>query len=220
MRYLGLALYAEGTSDYSFLAPLLHRACEDLCLQLVRELVEVGPVVALTEPRDAKGRSRDRRISAAAKKQLGAWDILFVHADGGGDPDKARRERVAPALERLRDEYGERGRGVAVVPVRELEAWALVDGDALREALGTSLSDADLGLPRPDLAERESDPKGRLAQAFLASGIRRPARGSGEDPYLAMIAEQVSLEALRKLSAFGALEEDLKRALEGLGIVR
>lgn len=219
MRYLGLALYAEGTSDYSFLAPLLHRVCGDLCLRLAREPVEVSPVLRLTHPRKDHGSSREARIRAAAKDALGSWEVLFVHADGGGDPRKARRERVDPALRLLRDEFGARGRGVAVIPVRELEAWTLVDGDALREALGTNLSDEDLGLPRSDLADRESDPKGRLAQALQASGIRR-IRGSGEDPYLAMIAEQVSLEALHSLAAFRALEEDLERALEELGIVR
>lgn len=33
MHYLGLALYAEGATDYYFLRPLLLRLCEDICTQ-------------------------------------------------------------------------------------------------------------------------------------------------------------------------------------------
>ena len=34
MHYLGLALYAEGPTDYYFLRPLLPRLCEDICLRM------------------------------------------------------------------------------------------------------------------------------------------------------------------------------------------
>ena len=33
MKYLGLALYAEGPTDHEFLSPLLLRVCEDLALR-------------------------------------------------------------------------------------------------------------------------------------------------------------------------------------------
>jgi hypothetical protein len=36
MRYLGLAIFAEGPTDYRFLPPVLRRATEDLCLRLAR----------------------------------------------------------------------------------------------------------------------------------------------------------------------------------------
>ena len=41
MQYLGLALYAEGSTDYQFLCPLLLRLCESACAQATQP-VEIG----------------------------------------------------------------------------------------------------------------------------------------------------------------------------------
>ncbi len=41
MHYLGIALYAEGPTDYYFLRPLLQRLCEDICLRESPHSVEV-----------------------------------------------------------------------------------------------------------------------------------------------------------------------------------
>jgi hypothetical protein len=52
MRYLGLALFAEGPTDYRFLPPVLRRATEDLCLRLARSTIEVQEVLGLYAPND------------------------------------------------------------------------------------------------------------------------------------------------------------------------
>ena len=50
MHYLGLALYAEGPTDYGFLCPLLRRLCEDICTRDASDLVEVSDVLSLDHP--------------------------------------------------------------------------------------------------------------------------------------------------------------------------
>jgi hypothetical protein len=70
-----------------------------------------------------------------------------IHADGAGDPERKRKEQAQPAIDRLYQEHADARRGVAVIPVRETEACAIVDGDALRSVFGTTLSDEALGLP-------------------------------------------------------------------------
>ena len=131
MRDLGLALYAEGPTDYQFLCPLLLRLCESVCAQALHP-VEIGDVLPLDDSPAMRTAPRDERIAHAARNAAPAWNLLFVHADADGDAAGALRERVTPGLERVRDAARPRAEGVAVVPVRETEAWLLTVGNALR----------------------------------------------------------------------------------------
>lgn len=59
MHYLGLALYAEGPTDYYFLRPLLLRLCEEICLNEANQSVEFGEeVISLNEPARMKDPTR------------------------------------------------------------------------------------------------------------------------------------------------------------------
>ena len=63
MHYLGLALYAEGPTDYYFLRPLLLRLCEEICLNEANQSVELGEeVISLNEPARMKDAPREERI--------------------------------------------------------------------------------------------------------------------------------------------------------------
>lgn len=142
MRYLGLALFAEGPTDYRFLPPVLRRATEDLCLRGARSEVEVGEVVGLYAPDEYRDASIATQILEAAREALGAFSILFIHTDGAGDLVAAHQQRVQPAAQRIAELGRQQERTVGVVPVREMEAWTLADGDALRGAFGTVLVDS------------------------------------------------------------------------------
>ena len=107
---------------------------------------------------------------------------------------------------------------VAVVPVRETEAWALADGKALRGAFGTMLDDLVLGIPpRPRDVERILDHKLALNQVFervVESGGRKKRKAAA---FLDVIGEQVRLPWLRQVPAFRLFEQNLCRALTDLG---
>ena len=64
MRYLGLALYAEGPTDYRFLSSLLRRLVESLCARLASDIIEVSEVLPLDAPADCKETARGGRIAA------------------------------------------------------------------------------------------------------------------------------------------------------------
>lgn len=220
MQYLGLALYAEGPTDYYFLRPLLQRLCEDLCASEALGPVDVSEVLALNHPASTDAEPREQRILAAAKLAQDSWRILFVHADGANDARRARQEQVEPSLELLRDVFKNECIGLAVVPIRETEAWAIADGDAIRSAFGTNMSNSDLGLPVRRLAETVADPKAILLGAFHATRPSERRRKQGTSPYLNSLGEVISLSYLRELDAFSALESDLKAALRKLRILR
>jgi len=220
VQYLGLALYAEGPTDYYFLRPLLQRLCEDLCAREAIGPVDVSEVLSLDHPDEVDAAPREQRILAAAKLAQNSWTILFVHADGANDPKRIRKEQVEPSLELLRDSFKDDGVPVAVVPIRETEAWAIADGDAIRSAFGTDISNGELGLPARRAAEAVTDPKAVLQLAFNATQPSGRRRKQGTSPYLNTLGEVVSLSHLRELTAFATLECDLKAALRQLRILR
>lgn len=220
MQYLGLALYAEGRTDYSFLSPLLQRLCEDICAREAPQPVEVSEVMGLDHPPSANNAGREHRILAAAESARGAWKILFVHADGAGNPQRIRAQQVEPGVALLRATYGNDGVGVAVVPIRETEAWVIADGDAIRLVFDSQRTNTELGLPSLSRsAETVRDPKALLDNAFAATEPSGRRRRQGVSPYLNALGEQVSLIRLRELEAFRMLETELRSALHQLGIV-
>ena len=218
MRYLGLALFAEGPTDHRFLRPVLRRLTEDLFLP---EPVEIGEVLELHSLVPARDARREERIFTAARAALGAWDVLFVHADGGGDPDGARSDQIEPARQRIAAELAGAGKSVAVVPVRETEAWALCDPDAIRSVLGTTLSDEALGLTEHTRVESIARPKTVLRElGGRVAGRRGARRKLGSKRFLPRLGEYVALDRLRGVPAFQQLEADLHEALTQLHIIR
>jgi len=215
--WLGLALFAEGPADHRFLGGLLPRAVAHL-------LAAAGYVVELSEmhrlPVDGASTTRADRIAAGAERIQNGFHILFVHADGGGDPSAARSNNVVPGLERVRERLGDTGRrGVAVVPVREIETWVLADGERLSAVLGTTRAATELGVPT-DAAELEalSDPKAVFAAAVRAA---RPGRRHRRRPdpaaFLELLGAEASVSVLSRLPAFHLLLADLGLALRELG---
>ncbi len=219
MRYLGLALFAEGPTDHRFLRPVLRRLTEDIFLP---EPVEIGEVLELHSLVPARDARREERIFTAARAALGAWDVLFVHADGGGDPGGARSDQIEPARQRIAAELaGAAGKSVAVVPVRETEAWALCDPNAIRSVLGTTLSDEALGLTEHTRVESIARPKTVLRELGGRVAGRRGARRTlGSEHFLRRLGEYVALDRLRDVPAFQQLESDLREALTQLHVIR
>ncbi|BDU10048.1 hypothetical protein PRtIB026_A47830 [Pseudomonas sp. RtIB026] len=220
MRYLGLALFAEGSTDYYFLRPLLQRLCEDICAHDAAYPIEVSEVLGLDDPETKDRLPRVERIAQSAAMARGAWNILFVHTDGANDPQRARQQLVQPGLDLVHDTMGGEGAGVGVVPIRETEAWVIADGNALRCAFGTELTDQQLGLPAVRNVEGVADPKAILRGAFTSTNPPSRRLRQGVSPYLNTLGEQASLEVLRNLASFQALETELRLALRKLGFLR
>lgn len=221
MKYLSIALYAEGPTDYYFLSPILQRLCEDICMREATEPVEVSPALALDHPETHSNSPREQRILEAARCANGAWQIIFIHGDGSGNSKAARDNLVQPAIDAISASPELEGIGVGVVPIRETEAWAISDGDAIRSAFGTRLNNQELGLPANGRqVERVIDPKSTLDIAFTAAQPNRKRKGQGASPYLNAIAQQISLNELRKVGSFEQLENELTDVLQQLRVIR
>jgi len=180
--------------------------------------VEIGDVLELHAPEAYRGADLATQILEAAKEAAGAYNILFIHTDGAGDRESAYAQRVKPAAERIAAQLShQQERAVGVVPVREMEAWTLVDGDALRDAFGTVLDDVALGIPtRPRDVEGILDPKQILNQVYdNVLGGKRRRRNTVAD-FFSAIGERVQLKRLQQVPAFQRFEQELRTALKEL----
>lgn len=222
MRYLGLGLYAEGPTDHRFLRPLLRRAVEEACLRGPTSQIEIGDVLELRPPRKFRDADRATQILESLRDAREDVELLFIHADGDGDPVVARERQVDSAGKRIQEELTSwTGRWVPVIPVREMEAWALVDGEALRRALGSSLSDDRLELPKkPAKCEKIEDPKLALRDV-CGRALKRGRRiRRAPEEYLQLVAGQTRFELLIQVPSYREFDKALGNALAALRLVR
>ena len=219
MRYLELALFAEGATDYRFLSPILRRVTEDICCQYAKQPVDIREeVLRLKTPQKERNAGRAQRILAAARQYYHSYVILFIHSDNNGNWKRAFKDRIEPAMLLLnQDTVTQPKKTIAVIPVRETEAWTLVDGDALRTFFGINLTNQQLGIPsKAREVEKLIDPKQVLESATAkAVGYRRGKAAA----FLEIISEKIELACLHEVPAFNRFENELKNALASLGIL-
>ncbi|MET8088720.1 DUF4276 family protein [Micromonospora sp. NPDC005220] len=205
MRYLTSALVSEGVTDDQFLPRLLARALTEICLTEFEDAVEVADVQPL---RDRRGPCSVADVIGLVEQNPASFSLIFFHHDQGANAERTVAEWLRP----LRELWGERAEQlVAVVPVRETEAWLLADGDALRGALGVRWTDAEMGLPaQPRLVERVADPKNALNKV-----MDRVSRSTTD--HYGQLGELVSLARLQGVPAYQRWWTDTRDALMRLG---
>jgi hypothetical protein len=208
MRYLTSALVSEGVTDDQFLPRLLARALTEICQTEFEDAVEVADVQPL---RDRKGPCSTADAIKLVEQNPASFSLIFFHHDQGASADRVAREWLQP----LRQLWGDRAEQlVAVVPVRETEAWLLTDGDALRSALGVRWTDAEMGLPaQPRRVERIADPK-----KVLDDLMSRVSRSTTD--HFGQLGELVSLARLDDVPAYRQWWSDTRDALVRLGYRR
>jgi Domain of unknown function (DUF4276) len=186
VRYLSVALLTEGASDESFLVPVLR---QQLALIGQECDFEVGPI--RTSPvRMVHGTSQ---VDGKAAELLEECDLLFVHHD----------KNESPKVQALRDRLGQGSRIVAVVPVRETEAWIL----AAVYALNAPGLDPALKPEPVRSVEKTPDPKAALRRAYT--------RGNPIGDF-ERFGEQVDIAVLQQLPAYQTFLQDLTTALKEL----
>ena len=225
-----MALWAEGPTDQAFLRPLLRRLVEDLLLSRGERPVEVPDVLDLNDYLDRRSlpekSGRVTKVREATRQAQGCWTLLLIHADGSGDAHTKRREQIQPVLEACLQAPESSGAtagsvvaGCAVVPIREMEAWALADREALGLAVGAQEPDGDSGEPprRARLVEKIEDPKTML-DTFIQRRDGPFGRRGEQMKSIALedLGGRVSLDRLRDVPSFQGLEEELLESLARL----
>lgn len=203
MDSLYFTLIGEGSSDRS-LVPILEWA-----------LREQG--VLTPKGKFARWDILPQKPANVAQKIVSGFDLypadlIFVHQDADQVGTNTRKKQIASAFQEAKDLRSINIPAVPVIPLRETEAWLLIEENAIRLAAGNPNGKDDLRLEPLKSIEKCSDPKKELERALRAARGWNPQRLKRFDTRAAMarVVEYIAdFSPLRSLSAFRALEEDL-----------
>jgi len=211
-RFLFAPLVCEGPSDEWFLPVLLTRAIQRIC-DGCRSEVQVAVEVIMAD------HQRPVTITAALD-QIPGFDVLLYHHDGAPPASaQAKVEEIRDAVAAVRSEPL-----IAVVPVRETEAWLLADPSALANAIGMPPAMVtEMTARRPRDVESIVDPK-KTVNSLATTAAGRRASGNrlrAERPDLyAAVAANLDLDRLRQVPSFQRWWDEMAQALEKMGYQR
>lgn len=151
-------------------------------------------------------------VLAALERERGTFDVVLYHHDG------APAAKSDPVIERMRQTWKASAFDeplVAVVPMRETEAWLLVDHESLARVLNVRRL-GRVAVSGPEV-EACRDPKAVIETLLRdEAGMNSKKHGVLRNFYVS-VAETTDIEELRKVPAFRRWWNDMIEALEGLG---
>lgn len=201
---------SEGSSDRNLLPHL-----ESLCVR-AGAAEAMGDAPDLSRLPRPPGKAIEEQ-AAAALRLAGEVHLLFAHQDSDHRDPEMVRQRIDAKLSSIAGCPPH----VCVVPVQELEAWLLLDEQAIRAVAGRPRGTAPLGLPPAARIEATPRPKEALAAALVAaseaSGMRLRKIRSAFPEHRAMLLQRLDMDGpLRSLPAWRRLVMDVERSIHQL----
>lgn len=197
LRRVNFVLLREGTSD------------EGLIPHLQELLVRHGVDEAIGSARNYTGNLL-ARISATLAEEV-PIDLIFVHRDSDGSNPSPRYQEIERAA---RDVGTNSIECIAIVPIRELEAWLLLDEVEIRRVAGKPSGRSRLGLPSHKEVEHVNGPKEVLRRALIdaseTTGRRRRSQERLFPQHRRILLQRLDTSGpVAQLSAWRRLESDI-----------
>jgi len=204
MKEIRYTLITDGSSDQALLS-ILSWLLIDLGVRLA-----IQPLWADFR----RLRYPPKKLSEKIQKAIDLYpcDLLFIHRDAEKESRQNRIEEIHIAISTLNQAMALPV--ICVVPIRMTEAWLLLDEVAIRTAAGNPNGMQTLNLPKASKIELLSDPKETLRELLTTA---RPSARTKLPPITRVAELTESFHLLRHLSAFQALESDLKEVLKDQG---
>ncbi len=208
----------EGNTDIRFLKSVIQRTFEDVASECNSE-IEVHDLQHIST---GKGSFKEEILNAAIYADEIGVMVLCVHTDADDENDsRAFEERIDPAFTYVNGNDRDICKNlVAVVPVQMTESWMLADTLLFKEEIGTSLSDANLGLERNP--EEISNPKDvikdsiRIAFEDIPRRRRRPNITELYQP----LGQKIELRMLLILPSYQKFKESVRDAFKKLNYLQ
>ena len=196
-------LLSDGSSDRA-LMPIIEWAL----LQLRPTLLIQGAWADLTQLKQPPKDLYDRIRTAL---RLQPCDILFIHRDTEKETRENRKDEIITATNLITHEYGPLPI-VTVVPIRMMEAWLLINEQAIKTAAGNPNGRYRPILPNVKHLEKLPDPKAILREHLRqASGLKgRQLDKFNVGKAVHLVAENiVDFSSLKHLEAYQAFEQEV-----------
>ena len=208
MEELQYTLLSDGSAD---------RALMPILTWLLRQHVPNLPIQSRwADLRRLPRPPRELHKKIQESTHLYPCDLLFVHRDAETASLDVRLSEIKQAVSDASIENGI-STVVCVVPVRMTEAWLLFDVGAIRRAAGNPNGNVSLNLPSLSRVETLPNPK-RILHDILREATERSTgrkRSFNTNKAVQRIPEFIEdFSPLRRLSAFMALEEEVKETIE------
>ena len=212
---LQIGFTTEGTTDVRFLENVIRRSFEFIVLDCNSQ-IEVYPPEYLRK----KGENFVEQVVNIVKKYP-YFHVICIHSDADS-PDiedrlKNNFEPVFAAVEEFGNDVCKNL--VTIIPVQMTEAWMLADLDLLKEKIGTSKSNRDLGLPnRIKSVENLADPKAVIKEALRVAQLDQPRRRKKLkiSQLYSPLSQELSIEKLMQLPSFRYFMENIRSSLKKL----
>ncbi|MCU4746889.1 MULTISPECIES: DUF4276 family protein [Streptomyces] len=145
------------------------------------------------------------------------YDLIVVHRDSDRVPASERRNEIAKAVA---TEWSGQPH-VAVVPVRMLEAWLLLDEVSIRQIAENPNGRKSLDLPRGSAVEKMADPKKILKETLATASEytgRRLANFQKRFPqHRQKLLERLDPDGpVSQLASWQEFTFDVRKALQGV----
>lgn len=220
MAQIFAGLFAEGTTDVTFLHPIVQKTLEAIAFECSGQFdIDVLPIKI-----DKTNLSFIEQILSASKhgmEQLGI-QIICVHTDADSESSSiAYKNKIDLAKLALasknNDEYCKIL--VAIIPIQETESWLLADKELLKREIGTTKLDIELGIHRNP--ETIANPKEIITEAIRIArqdlSQRRRSDLTIADLYLP-IGQSIDLDKLQRLPSFQDFQDNVREAFKSLNL--
>lgn len=221
-RQVFVGFTTEGTTDVRFLEKIIERSFEEIAYECQGDVEPVvWPLVV-----DKTGLSFSEYALKAAQQgveELGMM-ILCIHSDADDATNQnVLDNKIAPARELIKAQSDDTTCKILVpaIPVQMMESWMLADKDLLKNEIGTTKTDNELGINRSP--ESITDPKAvieeaiRIARQEITRRRRKELRIS--DLYLP-VGQKVSIDKLKELPSYRRFQEDIRQAYRELHLMK
>lgn len=211
MENINYTLIGDGSSDKALLK-IIKWLLDDL-YPTIPNSGHFADFSFLSEP-PKKG---DIKGQIACAKKYFPFDILFYHRDAESTNKDIIAQRKLEIFDKL--DADERRNVICVVPIRMMEAWLLIDPNAIKKAAGNRNSKEPINLPPIKKIEAERDPKQTIQNILrTASGRKgRNLNGFNVQEAIHLVADNITdYGLLRGLTAFQEFENDLSTVVNTL----
>ncbi len=221
MQQLIIGVITEGTTDWRFLESIIKRVFYEISFEC-HNVVEVYSINFINNLEELKFVDKVLEASKKGYQEFGIT-ILCVQADADKKTlDETYKYKIEPAKEALRKQNKEEycKTLVAIVPIQETESWMLADKELLKNQIGTTKRDTELGIHGN--AEQTASPKEVIQEAIRIARQNATKRRRKEltiSELYQSIGEAIDLEKLDTFKSYQDFKKNVREAYKELGLL-